>query len=134
MKMITSKQQSTFTCLVIHHIQLFVIISCSCICITSSSNNRFQSLAFQISSSPLSHLHSQSRIHSGIGRSTTTTGCGCGCGSTTRSTRLYISNLFKNDNDTTPQLPRDVKEAVSKCREAVQKGLEKKLSRMVGQG
>lgn len=44
--------------------------------------------------------------------------------------RLYISNLFNNENDKTPQLPKDVKEAVSKCREAVQKGLENKLSRM----
>ena len=48
-----------------------------------------------------------------------------------QSTKLNISNLFNNDNDKTPQLPRDVKEAVSKCREAVQKGLENRLSRMV---
>lgn len=47
------------------------------------------------------------------------------------TTRLYISNLFKNDSSKTPQLPKDVKEAISKCRQAVQKGLENKLSRMV---
>ena len=49
----------------------------------------------------------------------------------TSSTRLAISNLFNNDNTKAPQLPKDVKEAVSKCRESVQKGLENKLSRMV---
>ena len=48
-----------------------------------------------------------------------------------RTPKLYISNLFRGDTDKTPQLPKDVKEAVSKCREAVQKGLENKLSRMV---
>ncbi len=46
-------------------------------------------------------------------------------------TKLYISNLFKGETDRTPQLPKDVKEAVSKCRQAVQKGLENKMSRMV---
>mmetsp|Transcript_9366 Transcript_9366/g.10885 ORF Transcript_9366/g.10885 Transcript_9366/m.10885 type:complete len:369 (-) Transcript_9366:54-1160(-) len=44
-------------------------------------------------------------------------------------TKLHISNLFTNQ-PSSPQLPKDVKEAVSKCRQAVQKGLEKKLSRM----
>lgn len=51
--------------------------------------------------------------------------------SPSRRTELYISNLFKNESDHKPQLPKDVKEAVSKCRQAVQKGLENKLSRMV---
>lgn len=45
------------------------------------------------------------------------------------STALNISNLFNKDSST-PQLPRDVKEAVSKCRAAVQSGLENRLSRM----
>jgi len=45
--------------------------------------------------------------------------------------RLFISNIFKNNDSTSsPQLPKDVKDAVSKCREAVQKGLEGRLSRM----
>jgi hypothetical protein len=46
------------------------------------------------------------------------------------STNLQISNLFNNNAPSTPKLPADVKEAVSKCRAAVQKGLEHKLSRM----
>ena len=29
------------------------------------------------------------------------------------------------------QLPKDIKDAISKCREAVQKGLEDRISRMV---
>ncbi len=53
---------------------------------------------------------------------------------TTTTTGLYmISNLFKGNDVTSQQqqqLPKDVKEAVSKCRAAVQKGLENKLSRM----
>jgi len=47
----------------------------------------------------------------------------------TGSTNLQISNLFNNE-PSDPQLPADVKEAVSKCRAAVQKGLASKLSRM----
>jgi hypothetical protein len=47
----------------------------------------------------------------------------------TTSTSLNISNLFNNE-PSTPQLPKDVKDAVSKCRAAVQKGLENKMSRM----
>lgn len=46
-----------------------------------------------------------------------------------RATDLRISNIFNNDS-ATPQLPKDVKDAVSKCRASVQKGLEKRLSRM----
>ena len=44
-------------------------------------------------------------------------------------TAIQISNLFNNE-PSTPQLPKDVKDAVSKCRAAVQTGLEKRLSRM----
>lgn len=56
--------------------------------------------------------------------------------SPTSSTRLHISNFINNKNINNPsssnndQLPRDVKEAVSKCRKAVQSGLEQRLSRM----
>lgn len=73
----------------------------------------FSSLAFQLPTP--SKLH-----HKNIQQPSTTSS----------STRLYISNLFKSDIDKTPQLPRDVKEAVSSFRAAVQKGLENKLSRM----
>lgn len=48
------------------------------------------------------------------------------------STTLKISNFLNNkasqSNDI--QLPKDVKDAVSKCRVSVQKALEKRLSRM----
>ena len=50
-----------------------------------------------------------------------------------RSTRLHmIGNVFGGGNDNKdPQLPKDVKDAISKCRGAVQKGLEDRISRMV---
>ena len=48
---------------------------------------------------------------------------------TASSTQLSISNLFNNNSNAAPQLPNDVKDAVSKCRAAVQKGLENRLSR-----
>lgn len=53
--------------------------------------------------------------------------------SPTKSTQLHISNFLNNNNpssNSNDQLPRDVKEAVSKCRKAVQSGLEQRLSRM----
>jgi hypothetical protein len=49
------------------------------------------------------------------------------------SSRLFISNFFQsnsNESKTAPQLPKDVKDAVSKCRDGVQKGLEGRISRM----
>lgn len=48
------------------------------------------------------------------------------------STRLHmIGNVFGGGNDNKdPQLPKDVKDAISKCRGAVQKGLENRISRM----
>lgn len=42
-----------------------------------------------------------------------------------------IGNIFGGGNDgNDPQLPKDVKDAISKCRGAVQKGLEDRISRM----
>lgn len=42
-----------------------------------------------------------------------------------------IGNVFGGGNDSKdPQLPKDVKDAISKCRGAVQKGLEDRISRM----
>uniref|UniRef100_A0A7S3VH04 DUF1995 domain-containing protein n=1 Tax=Chaetoceros debilis TaxID=122233 RepID=A0A7S3VH04_9STRA len=47
------------------------------------------------------------------------------------STQLQISNIFQQSTGSSqPSLPKDVKEAVSQCRAAVQKGLENRLSRM----
>lgn len=48
------------------------------------------------------------------------------------STRLRISNLLNNSSSSPqqPQLPKDVKDAVSKCKASVQVGLEKRISRM----
>lgn len=48
----------------------------------------------------------------------------------TTSSLTMISNLINIGGKTEPSLPKDVKEAVSKCRAAVQKGLENRLSRM----
>jgi len=48
----------------------------------------------------------------------------------TSSTQLRISNMFQSTSPSQPQLPKDVKDAVSSCRAAVQKGLEDRLSRM----
>lgn len=45
------------------------------------------------------------------------------------STRLSIS-VFGKSETKEPQLPKDVKDAISKCRGAVQKGLEDRISRM----
>jgi len=43
-----------------------------------------------------------------------------------------IGNIFGGgDENNDPQLPKDVKDAISKCRGAVQQGLENRLSRMV---
>ncbi|GAX23561.1 hypothetical protein FisN_14Hh261 [Fistulifera solaris] len=42
-----------------------------------------------------------------------------------------IANLFSTDNNKNlPSLPKDVKEAVSKCREATQEALKNRISRM----
>lgn len=41
-----------------------------------------------------------------------------------------ISNLFNTDTGSLPKLPRDVKEAVSNCRESTQAALSNKISRM----
>ena len=54
---------------------------------------------------------------------------------TTTSSRLSMINVFgqgkKAINETKqPELPKDVKDAISKCRGAVQKGLEDRISRM----
>mmetsp|Transcript_20335 Transcript_20335/g.44184 ORF Transcript_20335/g.44184 Transcript_20335/m.44184 type:complete len:382 (-) Transcript_20335:102-1247(-) len=51
---------------------------------------------------------------------------------TTPSTRLQmIGNIFGGGSESKePQLPKDVKDAISKCRGAVQKGLEDRISRM----
>ncbi|KAL7509385.1 hypothetical protein ACHAXN_006386 [Cyclotella atomus] len=48
----------------------------------------------------------------------------------TTSTRLSMINVFGKAETKEPQLPKDVKDAISKCRGAVQKGLEDRLSRM----
>lgn len=48
----------------------------------------------------------------------------------TTSTRLSMINVFGKADTKEPQLPKDVKDAISKCRGAVQKGLEDRLSRM----
>ena len=42
-----------------------------------------------------------------------------------------IGNIFTGSTEKDPQLPKDVKDAISKCRGAVQKGLEDRISRMV---
>jgi hypothetical protein len=39
--------------------------------------------------------------------------------------------VFGGGDSNEPQLPKDVKDAISKCRGAVQKGLENRISRMV---
>ena len=46
------------------------------------------------------------------------------------STRLSMINVFGKAETKEPQLPKDVKDAISKCRGAVQKGLENRISRM----
>eukprot|EP00984_Skeletonema_dohrnii_P029530 scaffold20262_cov129-Skeletonema_dohrnii-CCMP3373.AAC.1 len=47
------------------------------------------------------------------------------------SSRLSIGKVFGGDNTTKEQqLPKDVKDAISKCRGAVQTALENRLSRM----
>ena len=50
----------------------------------------------------------------------------------TTSSRLSMINVFGQGKAETKQseLPKDVKDAISKCRGAVQKGLENRLSRM----
>jgi hypothetical protein len=48
----------------------------------------------------------------------------------TSSSRLSIGKVFGGDKTTEEQLPKDVKDAISKCRGAVQKALENRLSRM----
>lgn len=48
-----------------------------------------------------------------------------------RSQNLFMkSNIMFNVDSKLPQLPRDVKEAVSSCREATQKALQNRISRM----
>ena len=42
-----------------------------------------------------------------------------------------IGKVFGGGDSNEPQLPKDVKDAISKCRGAVQKGLEDRISRMV---
>ena len=50
---------------------------------------------------------------------------------TSSSSRLFIGNVFGvGDQTKEEQLPKDVKDAISKCRGAVQKALESRLSRM----
>jgi hypothetical protein len=49
---------------------------------------------------------------------------------TTSFTRLSMINVFGKAETKDPQLPKDVKDAISKCRGAVQKALEDRLSRM----
>jgi len=41
--------------------------------------------------------------------------------------------VFGGGGSSEPQLPSDVKDAISKCRGAVQKGLEDRISRMVSE-
>ncbi|KAL7441971.1 hypothetical protein ACHAXM_008140 [Skeletonema potamos] len=48
----------------------------------------------------------------------------------TSSSRLSIGKVFGGDKTSEEQLPKDVKDAISKCRGAVQKALENRLSRM----
>ena len=51
----------------------------------------------------------------------------------TINTKLYMISFGNNDNTNKPvvvELPRDVKEAVSKCRQATQDALQKRLSRI----
>ena len=53
----------------------------------------------------------------------------------TASSRLSMINVFGQGKKATtetkqPELPKDVKDAISKCRGAVQKGLEDRISRM----
>lgn len=50
----------------------------------------------------------------------------------TTSSRLSMINVFGQGKAETKQseLPKDVKDAISKCRGAVQKGLENRISRM----
>lgn len=45
-------------------------------------------------------------------------------------TSLYIGGILGTDKSDTSKLPRDVKDAVSKCRSAVQQALQEKCSRM----
>ena len=46
------------------------------------------------------------------------------------SSRLSIGKVFGDNTTKEQQLPKDVKDAISKCRGAVQKALENRLSRM----
>ena len=49
-------------------------------------------------------------------------------------THQMIGNVFGGGGGSSePQLPSDVKDAISKCRGAVQKGLEDRISRMVSE-
>ena len=48
-------------------------------------------------------------------------------------THQMIGNVFGGGGSSEPQLPSDVKDAISKCRGAVQKGLEDRISRMVSE-
>ena len=48
-------------------------------------------------------------------------------------THQMIGNVFAGGGSSEPQLPSDVKDAISKCRGAVQKGLEDRISRMVSE-
>ncbi len=49
---------------------------------------------------------------------------------TTSTTRLSIGKVFGDNTTKEQELPKDVKDAISKCRGAVQKALENRLSRM----
>ena len=48
----------------------------------------------------------------------------------TTPTQLHMINVFGKAETKEPQLPKDVKDAISKCRGAVQNALENRLSRM----
>ena len=48
-------------------------------------------------------------------------------------THQMIGSVFGGGGSSEPQLPSDVKDAISKCRGAVQKGLEDRISRMVSE-
>lgn len=76
---------------------------------------------------PTRHVIRQRRPREESSSSATTT--------TTTTTRLGIGNIFGSDTSKTnsknvPSLPRDVKEAVNRCREATQEALKKRISRM----
>jgi len=51
-----------------------------------------------------------------------------------QSTQTHqMIGVFGGGGSSEPQLPSDVKDAISKCRGAVQKGLEDRISRMVSE-